>query len=352
MSSKFYSYPKGGSGEFGDSVPYPSFWWGEIGNNGAVGNINDVGDGIGSCFTAQKDMDVSAIAFLTSNIGTGDDFTVRVDTVGAGPVPSGTLVDSAASTTMTVADDDDNTVVIAEFASGFTIPALTSVCVNAVIVNGSASTAFQRTNYGSRLMNVLIYNTTGSWVKDNGGRNLWVAFRDFDGNWSCLPWSWPFLSPGSVTLDSSSSPREVGNRFLAPSYKSRFDGVFLETNPGSGDEFIATLYNDDGQVVSRVETELYDLCGNGGGIVHIPFESVELKPNKFYRVAVMVSAGQIDVNYSENALGEDARSAVPHFGEIVNYCERDTDGAWTDYFERYPFIAPLLAFDSEHGMIL
>ena len=318
------------------SLPSPISWPAFIGPlTSSVGlfstaTLDAAGEYVSAIFCAREDMTVSHVGFRAGTASGSPTAEVRIETLDASGLPSGTLW--ATNTNGTTGTISSNTNVLQALTASASITKGKVFCVKilyasgtSVIVQHSASLVGFPINSGLPYMVI----NTGTPTKSNISNNApTIALGSSSTTFYQVPGTWPIASVSGNTFNNTNSAKR-GLRFTPP-MNCRAIGLRWYNSAQIGD-FNAVLYNDAGTELSSSSTAFdgdHNSVNNGGVIVVYFDNAVTLTAGTTYRIAIEPTTST-NVNITTVALpSADYRSASPA-GTTAHYTTFATS-SWTD----------------------
>ncbi len=293
-------------------------------------------------FSAKEDMTISHVGFMPGAVGSSPTIEVRIETVDASGLPSGTLFGT-----------NTNAISATVLASTWTITALTAsatitkgqvFCVKLKLNSGASCVIQHLNNAVQRMTRSFPYqvHNTGSPAKAALVTTACLALGSSATSFYALPGAMPIISYSAGAFNNTSSAKR-GLRFV-PNFNCRAIGVrFFKTN-SSGDCNVL-LMSDAGTELSSSSTA-YD--GDHAPIstrdmVEVYFDNtVTLTAGTAYR-AVVEPSSATNTNISIVTLpSADYFSATAAGATTVAQYTSFATATWTDSTTELPFIEVLL----------
>lgn len=281
--------------------------------------------------SAPQDMTISHVGFRCGAATGSPTAELRIETVGATGLPSGTLWDT--NTNGTTGTLTANTFVLQALTASATITKGQLFCVKLAYASG---TSFVVTTLNA-LPNGGLYNLpyvvtdTGTPTKAGVGQtSSSIALGSSSTAFYQVPGLFPYSSVGGGGTFNNTNSAKRGLRFIPP-MKCRVIGMRWYTGGGNGDCNIG-IYDDSGTELSNSVTAFDGDHGSlsSNGIVSAYFDNpVTLTAGTAYRVAVEPTSAT-NCNVSTVVLpSANYRSAVAA-GSNSNYATYTSGGGWVD----------------------
>lgn len=284
-------------------------------------------------FSSPRGGDVSKLHFMTGTVTTGDTLDIRLETVGSGGDPSGTLVATNTNASQAVVAGTDN-------AKTFqvTLTANATLTMGAmyamVIANGAVPGNLNIRGITRDARNVPyndIHNGT-SWTKGTTCPLFslhWTTaptYKPISGVWPISGLTVTSFHQNNVTAD------ERGIIFQRP-FPWQVHGAWLYTRLVSGADFDVVLYDTDGTtVLASTSCDGDHVATNSDTVMNRYFNtSVNLSANVNYRLVYKpttttnMSVTDVDV---DGTIGAGLMDALPG-GQAVHHTQRVDAGAWS-----------------------
>ncbi len=315
--------------------------------------IDAASEKAGHIIQAPKTGNISKVGFYVAAHTTGATLDVRLETVsGTTGMPTGTLFGT--NTSGTVA-----TTATGWYECTLTAAAAVSKGDRIALVVAQPSTSSGNCAIGDHSW---FYpgqsnnfpkgaNYVSSWAIQASLRRP-VIYPVYDDNtYGFIPKNLPITAIStSFTLSTSTTPDEVGNRFVLD-VPTRVAGARLYMNPG-GDakDFTLKIYDNSNTVVA---TETFDssLFASGYGMwMDVFFDAAVDLVAGTYRITVLpTTTSSMTIIHCTMPSATGVRSAMPG-GENTYWTERTDAGAWTDTNTRFMGLTPLASgFDDGAG---
>lgn len=311
--------------------------------------LDAAGEGVGVAFRAEISDSINRVHFYCLSVnGTPPAYAVRVETLDANGLPSGTLVGGSAEETFTPTADTWFTVTLSSPA------ALTAGTHYAVIItdeatgtppDGTDNATFLYRSAGVQggLMPIAVLNT-GAWAKSTVLGSMPAIMPQFDGTTDRMLQGVMAADTNPLTtFNSGSTPDEYGILFTVPTTMDLFGlHMPLRLNAGSSD-FNISLYGGDGTGDDDLVVRLgsYDASfmntGSHGFTAEFPTPQT-LSPGINYRLTITPTTVN-DVRVRQSSFGSSALR-VAAFGADHQKTTRVNAGAWTDDPTSIVYIQP------------
>jgi len=256
--------------------------------------LDAVGEKVAACYQAPNDLTIRNVGWRWGSIsGTATDNTldVRIETVGADGLPTGTLWDTNTNCTHTFTSEDDNSF---PTSPGLTADATISqgewfaVVINLTQIEATRAATIVRNHDDVNLVKthqtVAVQDIGAGWVVTGSNRAHMFALKESSGDWAFTPDSWWWLTNGYSTVASDGAIKRAGLYFQIP-FKCQVNGFKVNWD-GDGDG-VWRLYDSDGTTVLSSHTWDASKRHNSIQTVHTRIyfdDNVTLEANTNYRL--------------------------------------------------------------------
>lgn len=293
------------------------------------------GEGAGGLFMSPVTDTLTKVGFFVGSVTTGDTLEVRVETVGADGLPTGTLFGTNTSGSQVVAGTGDDTFYEVTLTDGV---AMNRGDLFAVIITRPTGGTFNGRIHGGPNVSFtglpyFIQKTSASWSGSTGtGPNMSLYYQTagyapFEGALAMSTQSNGFVT----TFSNTSTPDVIGNVINLP-FDCKVSGAWF-TADLDGD-YAIKLYDSDGVTV----------LGSITGTANVPpatttftncahFSSdITLSSNTNYRLAIEPSSGTNIGFYSAQFSSAGIKGQCPFFEFASKTTAKDPSGvgSWTD----------------------
>lgn len=318
------------------SLPSPIAWPGLIGlatNQPAFGGVTTVssaGHYHAYIFCAKEDMTISHVSFRAGTATGSPTIEVRIETVDASGLPSGTLW--ATDTNGTTGTISTNTNVLQALTASASITKGQLFCVMLKYASGTSQVISQLSTFmlpiGHGGLTYQVANT-GSPTKSALTTSLaCIGLGSSSTTFYQVPGAIPVSGVGGGTFNNTNSAKR-GLRFTIP-MNCRAIGMRWYNANASGN-YNAVLFSDAGSELSSSSTAFdgdYNAASNNGPLTVYFDNTVTLTAGTTYRIAIEPSSAT-NVNVSTITLpSADYRGATPA-GTTAHYTTFAT-ATWTD----------------------
>lgn len=318
------------------SLPSPIYWPGNFGStsgtpgitNGLV-TVSAAGHYGAYVFCAKEDMTISHVGFRAGTAVGSPTIEVRIETVDASGLPSGTLW--ATDTNGTTGTITSSSNVLQALTASASVARGQVFCVKLAYASGTSQQILQWSNVNYNFQSSLPYIVTNTGTPTKGLMNTSFAAVSF-GSSSTTFYQVPGASPGSSTtggaFNNTNSARR-GLRFTPP-MSCRVCGLRWYNSNSSGDYNVA-IFNDAGTELSSSSTAFdgdHNAASANGTIIAFFDNPVTLTAGTTYRVAVEPSSAtnahvSAFVLPSADYRGGTAAGTTAHYTTYAS-------GSWTD----------------------
>jgi len=314
--------------------------------------IDAAGEKVGFLLQAPKTGNIRKVGWMTQTVTTGDTVDVRIETI-ASSVPSGTLWATNTNGSQVVANTDDNVMFLTTLTADASVTQGDFIAV--VIANGAGGgnlnirTSGNWTDFAAGWPKSMLYTT--SWSTSNSGPPA-VYFEYSDGSVVGTGMSTPVVTvSGNNTINSSSTPDEVGNLFSIP-FPAKVVGVRVTVDPDD-EAFDVVLYDSDGTtILSSLSADgdvVQGLTTTNAVVAYLYFTaSSNISANTNYRIVYKptTTTNHTWFNFTSTAAALDAYP----MGNECYQTSRTDGGAWSDDTTKRVMIYPLFSgFDDGVG---
>lgn len=291
-------------------------------------NITAAGHYYAYVYSADQDMTISHVGFRSATATGSPVADVRIETVDASGLPSGTLW--AANTNASTGTITANTSALYALTASATITKGQVFCVKIAYTSGTAL-SIQYMDVSLPTNSVFPYRVTNTGTPTKTLLNAEtpiIAFGSSSTTFYNLPGAFPVTGLAGGTFNNTNSARR-GLRFTIP-FKCRAIGIKWYNGGQIGDYNIA-LYNDAG-VEQNNSLTAYDgdhAVASGNGIQTAYFDNtVLLTAGTTYRISVEPTTATNAAVYAFPFPSQEYRMATPA-GTACHYTTFAT-GSWTD----------------------
>lgn len=270
---------------------------------------------------------VTGLKFMTSTVTTGGTITGTIETI-ANAIPTGTLYDANATGTVVVANSDDSVEKTITFAGNVSVTRGDFVSVKLEVTAGTPSSLTVRTS-------ATLQQTAFPHLYHNVSGNTWsqshilVKFI-YDTEELCPVGMFYMNVNANVSISSSTTPDEVGTKFVAP-YSASVRGVYMRgpTSSGAQDcDYI--LYDSSDNVIASKSVAGTNVNATTGlnNIQFFIFDSnVNILKGRTYRVVMKPTTTTTWTNAIQTV-----SNPLNVWDGVTNpaYTYRTDAGAWTD----------------------
>mgnify|MGYP001336670595 CR=1 FL=1 len=292
-------------------------------SNGAISSTNAIRATI--CY-APKTGSISTIKFSTRNVPTGSTFQMRVETVDSSGNPTGTLVNAGATGTVVIGDADD--FVYKECTLGTPASVTAGDLIAATISYSSGVTPNMNLFYSAGILAPTSPHSvlwSGSSWANTTTTVLNTMFKYVgDTEYQSIDGIIPARDVDTGTFNSSSSPNEKGNKFVAP-FSGRATSAHLFVN--TVNPFDVVLYDENTNVLATASVNGAAKSANGPIVARFKQNYVDIKKGRTYRLTQKPTStsnvGQyfmVDVEFPVLGLSP----------QQIQYTSRTGSGSWTD----------------------
>lgn len=300
------------------SLPSPIHWPGICGSTsgtigiGTAATLDAAGEYAAYVFCAREDMVVSHVGFRAGIVAGAPTADVRIETLDATGLPSGTLW--ATDTNGTTGALSSNTYNLQALTASATIAKGQTFCVKIAYASGTSLVVQQLSSFMAPFHSSQPYtvNNTGTPTKGSfNGLAALIALGSNSTTFYQIPYSIPATAAGAGAFNNTSSAKR-GLRFTPP-MDCRAIGMRWHNSNATGD-FNAVLYNDAGTELSSSSTafdgDYSAVTANGTWTVYFD-NTVTLDAGTAYRIAIEPTSAT-NVNVSTITLpSTDYRTAGP-----------------------------------------
>jgi hypothetical protein len=333
-------------------MAFPGFTIGPYGTPGlgTVATLDASGEYVSYIFCAREAMTISHIGFMVGAVANSPTVEVRIETVDATGLPSGTLWDSPTNTTNATSGTLTNAYTLVALTAAASVTKGQMVCVkllwggvatSTVVIQHMTNTSF---GYSGNLPYAVL--NTGTPTKGGLSTGPLLSF----GSSSTTFYNVPSFIPTNAaivtaTFNNTNSPKR--GLLFTPTFNCRAVGIrwYKSGSSGAGDYNIG-LYTGDasGTELSSSSTALDgDHAVNNQNSMHIAFfdNAVTLTAGTAYRVAVEPTTAT-NCNFSTITLpSSDYYSATAAGSSSITYSSL-VSGTWTDSTTQIPLMDVLL----------
>jgi hypothetical protein len=322
----------------------------------ATGNLNAAAHKTAMVVTIPKAGAVRKVIWRTATVSTGATVDVRLETLDAAGLPSGTLWGASTNGAQVVLAADDNTTFATALTADATVArgdVLVVVIANNAGAPGNFFVAAASINSSiagaAAERHAFQYQFTTAWAVD-GGIGTCVALEYSDGSFAPLVGARP---PGLVTatsLSTSTSPDVFGLRFRLPVAASVGGAwVAIDVDGPCDVRLVSTAYNQaaaTGILTSLTVTRARSATTGGAYRVVFP-SAVTLTANTDYRLVVEPTTTTAIAAYDTTMQSLAQLDAWPGGRDwhLTTAKDPTSDASWTNYNSgtfRRPFMGLLL----------
>lgn len=300
-----------------------------VGNVGS-GAVDAAGEYIALVFAARQAMTISHVGFMTGTVAGAATADVRIETVGATGLPSGSLW--AANTNIVTGALTTNTWTLVALTAAASIAAGDVVAVKIARDTGTSfvTRAVNNWNPMGQGLPYLAINQSGSAAKGAfaGGGTTSIVVGSGATSFYSINNAIPFASVANNAFNNTNGARR-GIRFQVP-FICRAVGIRNYDNANAGDRNVA-IFDDAGSELNS-SSKAYD--GDHAAIANTSVQDymfdnpVTLSPGTWYR-AVIEPSSATNCNISTITLpSADYRSATP--GGVNQHYTTFASAAWSD----------------------
>lgn len=305
-------------------------------NNSSLGNttsqtLDAAGEYQSVVLQAREDMVISHVAVRPSTVTGSGSLDIRIETVDASGLPSGTLW--ATNTNVVTGALTSSTVQKFALGASATISKGQFFAIKMVLDSGT-SVILQRllgSRWGFRNLPFQVTNTSGSAVKSQMADVQLMGLGSSSTSFYCVDGLLIGQTFTTTTFNNSTAGDKRGVRFKLP-FAARCVGLTAALFANLGDFKIA-LYDDAGSELASSETAVdgnYQAGVSNGGVSALYFDhAVYLKPDTWYR-ATLEPTTTTNIAIGTAALSSsDYKGAWP-WGLDDHYTTYTTAGGWVD----------------------
>lgn len=320
-----------------DSIFYPDL---RVNSSLSVSDtVLDAGnEKFGWAVRLDEDATVSKVGFRVGTVTTGATVDVRLETIGADGLPTGTLFGTNTNGSQVIADTDDNTFFLTSLTSSASLSSGDQVAI--VIVNPSVSPGtfgVSRSLIGFisnySLMPYGLADLGGGWAQSEiANELLLVALEKSGGGYCRLAGAMGASSAGStVSLKDDVSPDEAGNRFTVP-FRCRCVGIWNYAFLPAGADYQVKLYDGSDNLLASSAVVDGDVPVNSlTRTLSTGFTSpTVLERNTLYRFTVRSQTVSAAITVRSVAANTNALLGSFPGGASMYRTQRSNNGAWTD----------------------
>lgn len=314
------------------------------GSSAFIGTLIDAAsEKAGFVFMANESKNIHKIGFRTGTVTTGATIDVRIETVDTTTgFPTGTLWAANTNNPATVIlSTDDNLWFTVTLVADATLTSGTRFAVvieNPVLLFGNMNiisfvSATERSRYGTAGENYSLAYTS-SWSKGNATCPIYIEYSDGTAAQFTTGMA-PSAITGSQTVESDTSPDELGNKFQLPYAATVYGAYVTVMDTINESETDVVLYDSDGTTALGTATINEDCLANSAGtlpVIYVRFSStISLLADTYYRLVFKPQTANNN-QYKYGIFTFDSTSvmdAMP-LGQYCHQTERTDAGAWTD----------------------
>lgn len=302
------------------------FWW----NTGSSLVIDAASEKAAFVFQVPETAAYDRVWFYSGDVITGGTVDVRLETVDASGVPSGTLVGTNTNASVTLATPTDDFVgkevtltAAASLTRGQWValvianPAVSNPNTSVIRMNGVESILSTGTPYTA------LY--TGSWSKSQASPIM--GLRADTGTWVRIRGAMAILTRSQVSYQTASSPDEYGNKIVIP-FGCKVSGVWLNgINANFNGDFDVKLYDSTNTVLAAISLDK-DYSTEAFRFYAFDDDPPTLTAGATYRITLLPTTGStVSLEYYNCATG--LGGTMPGGGAVCLTTRTDA-GSWTD----------------------
>ncbi len=234
----------------------------------STGNINITATTVELAYVFQipEDGSLNGLTIRTGGITTGATVGIRFETLASTGYPSGTLIDSNAYGSLTLADTDDNTMFAVNLNSTVTVSRGDEIACRFTVASGSPAlnlAAFQDSGLLSVPSIIRSTDSGSSWSLIGGYAPIFCLRYDTS-TYPFMDGFFPFHTVSNSAFHSGTSPNTVGNQFTLDTDYS-VSGYWLYQDLDGA--FTIKIYDGSGVVSSTTYTGTGNLPVTTNGTV-------------------------------------------------------------------------------------
>lgn len=270
--------------------------------------IDATGERCGNILQIKRAGNIRYVSFFTNTVTTGDTIKVTLQTVDTSTgLPTGTLIDSDATGTVVVNDTDDNTWKTVDFGADKNI-AVTQGQFIAVVLEWDSYVAGNIKICQAISVTVSSYNTyvvtditatPGTWAKWSAVQPLVIEIGYDDGSYALNCDGNPSFC-NTVTINSGTTPDEVGNYFQIP-FPCRAVGIWV-IGDIDYDVTLSLLDASDNILANCTQLAAYragpNVCLLPVFFDSSPASTVTIAKDTWYRVIMTPGANSVTIAYA------------------------------------------------------
>ena len=290
---------------------------------------------------APKTGSIRKVHWRTTNITTAgaDPLDIRIETVDAAGLPSGTLWGTNTNIPYTLGAA--NSWQVSDALTADAVITDTDVLIAIVISNPVANFSnFQMASIvsamaGSAGRPYQAMFTTG-WAVQNVVPVFALEYSD--GSIEYIPGAWPIEEFTSATVSNATTPDEIGFRFQVP-FRARARGFWMVKRCSSNADLDIVLYDAAGTqaLVKSFDADLFR-APMSSEILEEHFDgTLILEPGTVYRLAYKSTTAVTGEVFYMNVNSAALMNAMPG-GADAYWTERSAAGTWTDITTRWPLM--------------
>jgi hypothetical protein len=303
-------------------VPFPNL---ATSSFNATMIIDANGEKAGWVMQAPKTGTIDRVGFLTVTVTTGDTVDVRVETVDASGLPTGTLFGTNTNNSQVIAAADDNTWFEVTLTAGASV---TRGDFFAVVVSlpGSGATGNMQIARYSPVISItppycLLY--TSSWAK--GSFSPVGSVRYSDATYPPIPGLVSVTALAANNVNTGTTPDERGVKFV-PNCGCKVSGIWFATSSAS--DSVVKLYDSTDTLLASKAYDGDVAQATNPRMVTLDTE-VTLTAGATYRATVLPSSAT-NVQLWRLTHRSDAAAQMPGNDWAFQETTRTDAGAWTD----------------------
>lgn len=287
-------------------------------------------------FRAMRAGTIKKVLFRTGTVTTAQSLTAGLQDVD----PSTGNPDGTFDASGTVASPAANTYYELDFGgSGKSVSRNDLVAFVLEWTSTTGSLQYERCgnqiNYWSPLMTY-----AGSWTKTYGSATVWCCVEYDDGVMDFIGFQVKPASITSITISSSTTPDEVGVRFV-PSFNWLVQAFHAQmTNIGGTDPRFKLYDANNAELFSLTMDKDTSIGGAGNGglsSVRVLAASMELRAGSVYRLVASPSdTASFRVYYNANVYNLAHATLLAGYCDSAQYTSRVDGGSWTEDPTRLP----------------
>lgn len=291
--------------------------------------LDAAGEYISHVFSAPQDMTIAHVGFKTGTVSGSPTAQIRIETVGADGLPTGTLW--GANTNATTATLTSSAWIGTDLTASASISRGQIFCVKILYASGTSIIVQRLANLNNQIssMPYSVVNT-GTPTKQRINHTAILGVGSSSTSFYPLRGTLPVSAlPGSGSFNNTNGDRR-GLRFSVP-FKARACGIRMQGFASSGN-FNVAIYDDSGNEVSSSSTA-YDADHSGlstSGHHTIFFDNPAIiLPGTFYR-AVLEPTSSTNITFQTFQFPSADHRSGSYGGVNNHYTTYTTGGGWID----------------------